>query len=152
MDYKVIDYMGQLERQDMVKTQITQSRYQRASEMSTDVNNSSVGSFSSLYNYYDGNKHGSDYLYPITRDVLGSWKHYNRSNQTLTERNNRASSPLVSRQLDRYFGAQKRTDFLGSVGSGVATDFRYYNYRRVPYLGGSDAFRYLNKMVVEAIH
>ena len=70
--------------------------------MSTDVNNSSVGSFSSLYNYYDGNKHGSDYLYPITRDVLGSWKHYNRSNQTLTERNNRASSPLVSRQLDRY--------------------------------------------------
>ena len=52
----------------------------------------------------------------------------------------------------RYYGAQKRSDYLGSLSSGVATDFRHYNYRRVPYLGGSDAFRYLNKMVVEAVH
>ena len=61
-----------------------------------------VDSFSSRYNYYDGNKHGSDYLYPITKDVLGSWKHYNLSSQTLNERNQRATSPLVSRELDRY--------------------------------------------------
>ena len=28
-DFKVIDYMGQLERQDMVKSQVTQTRYNR---------------------------------------------------------------------------------------------------------------------------
>ena len=58
-------------------------------------------SFSIRYNYYDGNKHGSDYLYPITNDVLGRWKHYNLSSQTLTERNQRAVSPLMSRELSR---------------------------------------------------
>ena len=52
----------------------------------------------------------------------------------------------------RYFGTQKRNDFVGSLSSGCATDFRHYNYRRVPYLGGSDHFRYLNKMVSEAVH
>ena len=52
----------------------------------------------------------------------------------------------------RYFGTQKRNDFVGSLSSGCATDFRHYNYRRVPYLGGSDHFRYLNKMVAEAVH
>ena len=26
-------------------------------------------SFSIRYNYYDGNKHGGDYLYPITKDI-----------------------------------------------------------------------------------
>ena len=61
-----------------------------------------MDSFSSRYNYYDGNKHGSDYLYPITKDVLGSWKHYNLSSQTLNERNQRSTSPLVSRELDRW--------------------------------------------------
>ena len=38
------------------------------------------------------------------------------------------------------------------MSSGCATDFRYYNYRRVPYLGGSDHYKYLNKMVIDAIH
>jgi hypothetical protein len=46
-------------------------------------------------------KHQSDYLYPCTSDVLGSWKHYNLSAQTMNERNTRAKSPLVSRELDR---------------------------------------------------
>ena len=39
---------------------------------------------------------------------------------------------------------------MGSVSSGGSTDFRYYNYRRVPYLGGSDHFSYLNRTVLEA--
>eukprot|EP00092_Neocalanus_flemingeri_P019333 GFUD01020940.1.p1 GENE.GFUD01020940.1~~GFUD01020940.1.p1 ORF type:complete len:252 (+),score=48.08 GFUD01020940.1:88-843(+) len=157
-DYKVIDYMGKLERQDMVKSYVSESRrYKTTDEYDSVYNNRSflsktpVDSFSSRYNYYDGNKHGSDYLYPITKDVLGNWKHYNLSSQTLNERNHRATSPLVSRELDRYYGTQKRNDYLGSVSSGGATDFRYYNYRRVPYLGGSDHFKYLNKMVVEAV-
>ena len=32
---------------------------------------------------------------------MGSWKHYNLSCQTLNERNQRATSPLVSRELTR---------------------------------------------------
>jgi hypothetical protein len=60
-----------------------------------------VDSFSSRYNYYDGNKHSGDYLYPITTDVLGSWKHYNLSADTLNYRNSRAKSPLVTRELNR---------------------------------------------------
>ena len=52
--------------------------------------------------------------------------------------------------LQRYYGTQKRVDFLGSVSSGGSSDFRYYNYRRVPYLGGSDHFSLLNKLVLEA--
>merc|ERR1711892_1461542 len=160
-DYKVMDYMGKLEGQDMVKTLVSQSKYQRSTESSTILDNiyssksysskSPSGSFSSQYNYYDGNKHGSDYLYPITKDVLGSWRHYNLSYQTLNERNKCSTSPLVSRELDsRYFGTQKRSDFVGSVSSGGAKDFRYYNYRRVPYLGGSDHSSFLNKTVLDA--
>ena len=38
----------------------------------------------------------------------------------------------------RYFGTQKRTNYLFDESSGNSTDFRYYNYRRVPYMGGSD--------------
>jgi len=160
-DFKVIDYMGKLERQDMVKTIVSQSRCERSYQTRTyndNVNTNSSfsskypdGSFSSRYNYYDGNKHGTDYLYPITKDVLGSWKHYNLSSQTLNERNHRSTSPLVSRELDRYFGTQKRSNYIGSVRSGGATDFRHYNYRRVPYLGGSDHFQYLNKCVAEVV-
>merc|ERR1719333_543729 len=91
------------------------------------------------------------WVHVVTKDVLGSWKHYNLSGQTLTERNQRATSPLMSRELDRYFGTQRRTDYLGSVSSGGSTDFRHYNYRRVPYLGGSDHFSYLNRTVLEAL-
>ena len=47
-------------------------------------------------------KHYSDYLYPCTNEVMGTWKHYNLSAQTMNERNTRAKSPLVSRELDRY--------------------------------------------------
>ena len=50
----------------------------------------------------------------------------------------------------RYYGTQKRSDYIGSVSSGGSSDFRYYNYRRVPYLGGSDHYSLLNKMVLEA--
>jgi len=151
-DCKVIDYMGKLERQDMVKTLVSQSKYLRSSESSAIADSYGRKSdvFSRRYDYYDGGKHGSDYLYPTTKEVLGSWKHYNLSYQTLSDRNKRATSPLVSRELDRYFGTQRRTDFIGSVSSGGLTDFRHYNYRRVPYLGGSDHFSYLNRTVMEA--
>ena len=36
-----------------------------------------------------------------TRDVLGNWKMAGKSRDTLTRRNDRATSPLISRGLDR---------------------------------------------------
>jgi len=160
-DYKVIDYMSKLERQDMVKTYVSRVRndarmdkyeQERVSNYEGCTSRYESPTFYTRYNFYDGNKHDRDYLYPVTRDVMGSWKHYNLSKNTLDNRNRRATSPLDSRELDRYFGTQKRNDFVGSVSSGCATDFRHYNYRRVPYLGGSDHYRYLNKLVTEAVH
>eukprot|EP00090_Calanus_glacialis_P021220 TRINITY_DN3274_c0_g1_i5.p1 TRINITY_DN3274_c0_g1~~TRINITY_DN3274_c0_g1_i5.p1 ORF type:complete len:253 (-),score=61.62 TRINITY_DN3274_c0_g1_i5:164-922(-) len=144
-DFKVIDYMGQLERQDMVKSQVTQTRYNRASRINTDANawystNYTVDNFASRYNYYDGNKHSGDYLYPITADVLGSWKHYNLSADTLNYRNSRAKSPLVTRELNRYY--EKRANYVGDMSS-AGSDFRHYNYRRVPYFGGSDGYQFM---------
>ena len=111
-------------------------------------------SFSSHYNYYDGNKHSGDYLYPITTDVLGSWKHYNLSGDTLNYRNSRAKSPLVTRELNRCFILssstafvflltryyEKRANYVGDVSS-AGSAFRHYNYRRVPYFGGSDGYQ-----------
>jgi len=137
-DCKVIDYMGKLDRQSEAKSYVSQAR--NVSQTRADPN-----SFSSRYNYYDGNKHARDYLYPVSNEVLGKFKHFHLSNSTLNERNQRATSPLISRELDRYYGTQKRCDYLGDVSSGGATDFRYYNYRPVPYLGGSDHYKYMDK-------
>lgn len=150
-DCKVIDYMGKLDIQSEVKSYVSQTVSQTRS-LRSSFHNDSCGrdydsnSFSSRYNYYDGNKHGSEYLYPVSQEVLGNWKHYSLSSSTLKERNQRGTSPLVSRELNRYYGTQKRVDFLGDVSSGGATDFRHYNYRPVPYLGGSDHYKYLPKM------
>ena len=87
----------------------------------------------------------------VDREVMGTWKHFNLSRSTLEGRQRRETSPLESRELDRYFGTHKRRDYLGSVSSGCATDFRHYNYRRVPYLGGSDHYSYLNRKVMESL-
>jgi len=135
-DCKVIDYMGKLDRQSEVKNYVSQARTN---------SHYADNSFASRYNYYDGNKHARDYLYPVSQEVLGKFKHFHLSNATLNERNTRSTSPLVSRELDRYYGTQTRVDYLGDVSSGGATDFRHYNYRSVPYLGGSDHYKYLNR-------
>merc|ERR1719430_2922302 len=102
-------------------------------------------SFSSRYDFYDGNKHGTDGLYPCNKDVLGTWKHYNISAETLNARNTRARSPLQSRELDRYFETRKRVNYIGDCSAGGTSDFRYYNYRRVPYFGGSDNYQYMKQ-------
>ena len=94
-------------------------------------------SFSSKYNYYDGTKHLNDYLYESTRDVLGNFKHYNLSAKTLNIRNMRSRSPLVTRELDRYF--ERKSNYIGDTSAGCS-DFRHYNYRRTPYFGGSDDY------------
>jgi len=134
-DYKVVDYMGRLDREDTIKSTLNRSMEHRTTTRSYPSN-----SFSSRYNYYDGNKHSGDYLYPITRDVLGSWKHYNLSADTLNYRNNRAKSPLVTREISRYY--EKRANYVGDMSS-ACSDFRHYNYRRVPYFGGSDGYQFM---------
>lgn len=140
-DCKVLDYMGRLERDDRVRTTVRQSRSVRPDHRSPRIYPSD--SFSSKYNYYDGNKHSQDYLYPCTTDLLGSWKHYNLSSETINKRNTRATSPLMSRELNRYFDTKKRSNYIGDLSSGGLSDFRFYNYRRVPYFGGSDSYQYM---------
>jgi len=138
-DCKVLDYMGKLDRDDSVRNYVSMSRNRPEYYRDGDYRSG----FSTRYNYYDGGKFGRDYLYNSTDNVLGVWKHYNLSNTTITERNTRAKSPLLSRELDRYYETKKRINYIGDVSGGPATDFRYYNYRRVPYFGGSDGYQFM---------
>jgi hypothetical protein len=134
-DYKVLDYMGKLDCQESTRRYVSQNR--------SVSRNYPADSFSAKYNFYDGNKHCTDYLYPSSQDLLGTWKHYNLSADTINFRNQRATSPLITRELNRYFETKKRTNYVGDMSSGGSTDFRYYNYRRVPYFGGSDGYQYM---------
>jgi len=136
-DYKVLNYMGQLAREDTIKSSVARSRYDRSQKTTY-----SSDSFTSKYDYYDGNKHLNDYLYDSTKDVLGSFKHYNLSKETLRLRNMRSVSPMRTRELDRYF--EKRPNYLGDTSAGCS-DFRHYNYRRIPYFGGSDEYSYMRR-------
>jgi len=139
-DYKVINYMSKLSCLDAAQQYVSTARTIREIESKPKYPEES---FRSQYNYYDSNKYNTDYLYPVTNQVYGTWKHYNLSSQTLNERNQRATSPLVSRELTRYFGTKKRSNYLMDESSGSNNDFRYYNYRRVPYMGGSDNLKYM---------
>jgi len=140
-DCKVIDYMGKLDREDALRNYVSKSRARAEYYPETDYRSG----FSSKYNFYDGGKFGKDYLYSSSENVMGTWKHYNLSNSTIKERNTRAKSPLITRELDRYYETSKRSTYIGDVSSGPATDFRFYNYRRVPYFGGSDGYQYVPK-------
>merc|ERR1719184_97462 len=102
----------------------------------------------SLSDYYGSSKY-ADYVHSSSTDVLGRWKHYNRSSDTLNTRNSCADSPLVSRELNRYFSSSGKTDNVADMGTRVATIFRHYNYRSVPYFGASDNYHNLNKMFQE---
>jgi len=100
----------------------------------------------SLSDYYGSSK-CSNNPYSSSRDVLGNWRLYNRSANTLNTRNRRATSPLVSRELDRYFSTSGKTSYMGDYGSKGSADFRHYNYRSVPYFGASDNYHNLTKML-----
>merc|ERR1719348_2802206 len=175
-----MDYQGRLANEYNVRNFVSQSRsetaYRNIEEARRSVRSHSPDSFSYKYNYYDANKHSNDYLYESSRDVLGNWKHYNLSKETLNYGNQRAQSPLHTRELNRYFGnwkhynlsketlnyrnqraqsplhtrelnryfeTKKRSNYIGDLSSGGSTDFRHYNYRRVPYFGASDAYQYM---------
>ena len=61
-------------------------------------------------------------------------------------RNQRGRSPILSRELDRsdnLTSAVLLTFTSRYVSSNNdRSNFRHYNYRRVPYFGGSDDYRY----------
>jgi len=103
-------------------------------------------SYSSSTNQYQSGNYSSDSYSRgnySSADILGSWKHYNLSGATLNSRTTRAKSPLMDRELIRYYG--KKPNYIGDVSSGAACDFRHYNYRRVPYFGGSDDYQFLRR-------
>lgn len=149
LDCKVLDYMNRLDREDTIRSAVSQTRnYRSVHDFRNALERDRVylypsDSFAARYNYYDGNKHERDYMYPMSRDLLGSWKHSGLSADTLNLRNARAKSPLQSRELDRYYETKKYTNYVGDISSGGAVDFRHYNYRRVPYFGGSDNYQYM---------
>lgn len=149
LDCKVLDYMNRLDREDTIRSAVSQTRnYRSVHDFRNALERDRAylypsDSFSARYNYYDGNKHERDYMYPMSSDLLGSWKHSGLSADTLNLRNARAKSPLQSRELDRYYETKKYSNYVGDISSGGAVDFRHYNYRRVPYFGGSDNYQYM---------
>ena len=145
----MIDYANRLDKEESVRSYINErkqdSLLNRTSSLATQYSYD-TSPFRSRYNYYDPIKHEHDYMYN-TYDVGGSWKHYRLSNSTLESRTARAKSPIVSRELDRYYKTERRSSFIGDVSSGANRDFRYYSYRPVPYFGGSDYYSYVNRIV-----
>merc|ERR1712212_1239344 len=151
-DYKVMDYMGKLDREDTIRSNINTTRVTKTTSSSySGSTNSHSYSYSSTANQYQsdnysrdnysgGNYSGGNYS---SADILGSWKHYNLSGATLNSRTTRAKSPLLDRELIRYYG--KKPNYMGDVSSGAACDFRHYNYRRVPYFGGSDDYQFIRR-------
>jgi len=144
-DYKVIDYANRLDKEESVRSYINERKADSLLNTTSSYAYDSTP-FRSRYNYYDPVKHEHDYMYN-TYDVGGSWKHYRLSNSTLESRTARAKSPIVSRELDRYYKTERRSSFIGDVSSGANRDFRYYSYRPVPYFGGSDYYSYVNRIV-----
>ena len=90
-----------------VKINIFRNETRKSYEKEISSNSYESPSFQSRYSFYDGAKHERDYLYPMTREVMGSWKHFNLSKNTLAERHRRETSPLVSRELDRLVSPRR---------------------------------------------
>jgi len=52
---------------------------------------------------------------------------------------------MIIVMMKRYFETRKRVNYIGDCSAGGTSDFRYYNYRRVPYFGGSDNYQYMKQ-------
>jgi len=105
-DNKVMDYNSKLYQQDEIRSYVKSSSCRSTEDYYRDGDYRT--GFAKNYNFYDAGKFYPDYLYSSTHDVMGSWKHYNRSAATFNERNNRAKSPLISRELDRFMKHKPR--------------------------------------------
>jgi len=143
-DYKVIDYGSRLDREETTRSYINA----RKAQMQPLITPRSYEpeSYRSRYDYYGAMKHEKDFLYDRS-SVERDFHCYRKSKQTLEARNQRAKSPLATRELDRYYGTERRSSFSGDVSSGGSRDFRFYNYRAVPYFGGSDNYVYVPKLI-----
>jgi len=135
-DYKVIDYGSRLDREETTRSYINQRKAQLSV---VPVKSYEPDTYRSRYDYYGAMKHEKDFMYDRS-SVERDFSCYRKSKQTLDARCHRAKSPLASRELDRYYGTEKRSSFSGDVSSGGSRDFRFYNYRAVPYFGGSDNY------------
>lgn len=136
-DYKVMDYASRLDAEETTRRYINERKnyVERSYE---------PASFRSRYDYYGAMKHENDFMYDrssVCRDFFCARK----SKATLEARNQRAKSPLQSRELDRYYKTERRASFVGDISSGGSRDFRFYNYRAVPYFGGSDYYTLTKK-------
>lgn len=129
-DYKVMDYASRLDREEITRKYINERKAAMAYEPT---------SFRSRYDYYSARKHETDFMYDRST-AMSDWYFTRKSRSTLEHRNQRAKSPLATRELDRYYGTERRSSFSGDVSSGGSRDFRFYNYRNVPYFGGSDNY------------
>jgi len=147
-DYKVVDYMGRLNREDSIRNNINTTRVSKTTSSSSysgsSVSYSSTSNQHHVANYSTSDTYSNNYYDgSSTSDLLGRWKHYNLSGATLNSRTTRAKSPLVDRELIRYYG--KKPNYIGDVSSSASCDFRHYNYRRVPYFGGSDDYQFIRR-------
>ena len=135
-----MDYGARLDREETTRSYINQRKAYIAETLPEPSN-----SFRSRYDYYDSMKHENDYLYD--RSSVGRDFHcFRKSKATLEARNQRAKSPLQSREIERYYKTERRTSFIGDVSSGGSRDFRFYNYWAVPYFGGSDYYTFVPKI------
>eukprot|EP00094_Tigriopus_californicus_P005499 TCALIF_05300-PA protein Name:"Protein of unknown function" AED:0.11 eAED:0.11 QI:0/0.66/0.75/0.75/0.33/0.5/4/414/286 len=148
-DYKVFDYANRLDQEETTRKYInslTSNYHSRSYDTSGYSGYSSMGSSGyrasspdTYANYRRTPSRELDQFKLNSRDLY-AYRHYRKSNQTLSDRNTRASSPLQSRELDRYYKTERRSSYLGDISSGGHRDFRYYNFRSVPYYGGSDYY------------
>merc|ERR1719153_1510059 len=109
-----MDYMGRLDREDSIRSNINTTRVTKTTS-SSYTGSTNTYSYSSTANQYQGGSYSS-------ADILGTWKHYNLSGATLNSRTTRAKTPLMDRELIRYYG--KKPNYIGDVSSGAACDFR----------------------------
>merc|ERR1719282_1233288 len=112
--------MGQLAREDTVKSSVARSRYDRSQKWTY-----SGDSFTSKYDYYDGNKHLNDYLYDSTKDVLGSFKHA-RSRYDRSQKRTYSGDSFTSK-YDYYDGNKHLNDYLYDSTKDVLGSFKHYN-------------------------
>merc|ERR1711872_1020933 len=73
----------------------------------------------------------SDFDYKVV-DYMG------RLDREDTIRNN-----INTTRVSKYYG--KKPNYIGDVSSSASCDFRHYNYRRVPYFGGSDDYQFIRR-------
>jgi hypothetical protein len=132
-DYKVMDYAHRLDREETTRSYINQ---RKAYVAETYTPEPPSNSFRSHYDYYDSHQ---TQLYDSS-SVGRDFHCFRKSKATLEARNQRAKSPLATRELERYYKTERRTSFIGDISSGGSRDFRFYNYRAVPYFGGSDYY------------